>query len=74
MNKKNIIFVVFMITVLLLLLTISGKKFPPIPDDPDHLSVITIEACQECHNPDGKNPLMDSHPPKFECFKCHKPK
>jgi len=74
MNKKNIIFIVFMIAVLLLLLTISGKKFPHIPDDADHLSIADTEVCMGCHGPGEESPMMDSHPPKFECFKCHKHK
>ena len=71
--KKNIIFVIFMIAVLLLLITISGKKFPPLPGDADHLSIDDTEVCIGCHGPGESSPMKDSHPPKFECFKCHKP-
>lgn len=69
--KRNVIFIACMIAVLMLLFTLSQKKFPPIPDDADHNYVTTRESCNECHDHEGISPLKDAHPPKFECFKCH---
>jgi len=71
--KKSIIFVVFILTVLGMLFLISGKKFPKIPDDARHRLITTPEGCMKCHGTDAEHFLKSSHPPKFECFKCHKP-
>jgi hypothetical protein len=30
------------------------------------------ESCVICHAPGKQAPLKDTHPPKDECFTCHK--
>lgn len=72
--KSTIGFVVFVLVVIGLLYSISGKRYPRIPDDVLHRDVQTDSgaACMECHGPGKKSALKDTHPPKFECLKCHK--
>ncbi len=72
--KKSIGFVIFVLVVVGLLYSISGKKFPRIPDDPRHRGIASEEACMGCHGQGKESPLKQNHPPKFECFKCHKTK
>lgn len=71
--KKGIIFVIFILTVLGILFLISGKKYPRIPSDTSHISVTIPAECMKCHGTDAEHYIKTSHPPKFECFKCHKP-
>jgi cytochrome c553 len=71
---RNILgFIVFAAAVVAVLYFFSGREFPPVPDDALHRGVTAEEACMKCHGPDGTSPLKKEHPPKFECFKCHKP-
>ncbi|MFA5354996.1 MAG: hypothetical protein WC291_12270 [Thermodesulfovibrionales bacterium] len=72
--KKTIGFVIFVLAIVGLLYSISGKKFPRIPDNPIHKGIASEEVCMSCHGPDKEQPLKKEHPPKFECFKCHKTK
>ena len=71
--KKGMIFIIFILTVLGILFLISGKKFPKIPDDTSHRLIATPEGCMKCHGTGAEHFIKSSHPPKFECFKCHKP-
>jgi cytochrome c553 len=71
--KKNIMFLLTILGILLILFAVSRKEFPAVPDDPDHASSSDIRSCNECHGPEGKHAMKESHPPKYECFKCHKP-
>lgn len=72
--KSNIIFVIFVLAVLGFLYSISGKKNPQIPADPAHKDITEISVCISCHSRGAKSPMKSTHPPKFECFKCHKHK
>jgi hypothetical protein len=72
--KKGAIFIIFVFAVLGILFSISGKKFPRIPDDSNHISVTIPADCMKCHGTDAEHYKKSSHPPKFECFKCHKTK
>ena len=42
-----------------------------LPGDKVH-SITEISECSTCHGPGKQYQLKPSHPPKFECFKCHK--
>lgn len=55
-------------------LSTSGKKAPFIPPDNVHSSVMTQEGCVVCHAPGKPSPLKADHPPKEQCFICHKVK
>jgi cytochrome c553 len=72
--KNNIIFVLFILVVVGFFFSISGKKYPQIPANEAHQEITEITACMKCHGPDGVNPRKPSHPPKDDCFKCHKKK
>lgn len=71
---KNLLFVLGMLAVLGFFLAISGDRAHQIPDDEDHVWISDILICQECHIPEDKMLITENHPPKFECFKCHKRK
>lgn len=72
--KNTLTFIAFVMIVLGLLFVVSGKRVPPpfIPVDALHEGVTDVSACLDCHG-QGKSAAMKKvHPPKFECFKCHK--
>lgn len=70
--KKNILFIAVVLFVVVLLYTLSTKNVVPIPSDEKHIDIKSEKACSECHPPDRVNAQGKKHPPKFECFKCHK--
>jgi len=72
--KNTISFILFVLVVIGLLFSISGKKYPQIPHDTAHIFATDITACMECHGPSQKYQMKAAHPPKYECFKCHKQK
>jgi hypothetical protein len=69
--KSAFAFIVFVAVVVGLLLLFPGKTYPPIPDDAFHKAMGDNSSCMECHGPGKKNELKKTHPPKFECLKCH---
>ncbi len=69
--KSSIGFFVFAALVVGLLLLFPGKKYPPIPADQFHNQGQDIAACMGCHGAGKKYGMKKTHPPKFECFKCH---
>ncbi|HAM52651.1 MAG TPA: hypothetical protein DCP92_18860 [Nitrospiraceae bacterium] len=72
--KNTLIFVVFVLLVLGLLFLISGTRSPKIPDDALHRTISDKTACLECHGPGKEAALKKNHPPKDQCFICHKVK
>ena len=62
---------VFVLAVLGLLYAVSGNRAPRIPDDELHAIFDDVQLCRECHNPEGVAPLIEEHPPKDQCLKCH---
>ncbi len=72
--RNNIIFAVFILAVIGFLFSISGKKYPQIPANESHLGITEVAACMQCHGPAGVMPRKPAHPPKDDCFKCHKKK
>jgi hypothetical protein len=71
---KNMLgFIIFALVVSGLLFLLSSKKYPPLPNDKVHTAIIKDSACFDCHGPGKQYQLKPSHPPKFECSKCHKP-
>jgi hypothetical protein len=70
---KNILgFIIFILVVVGFLVFFSGEDFPLIPQDSLHSGINDVTGCTECHAEEKKHPLKESHPPKYECFKCHK--
>ncbi len=72
--KNTLIFVAFVLIVIGLLFVVSGKRVPPplIPDDSLHEALNDVSACMNCHGPGKSAAMRKAHPPKYECFKCHK--
>jgi hypothetical protein len=72
--KGTLGFVIFAVALLGLLYFLSSNKYPPLPNDKIHAAITDASACFSCHGPGKQYKLKPSHPPKFECFKCHTPK
>jgi hypothetical protein len=70
--KKNIVFIVIVLSIAALLYLLSRKEFVRIPADEQHIGVNLKEGCLECHGPGKISPLKKEHPPKDQCFECHK--
>ncbi len=68
-------FIIFVAAVvgILLVYTFTGKEYPAIPSDDLHRGVTDTAGCMGCHGQGKKYEMKKTHPPKFECFKCHKP-
>ncbi|MBI4697612.1 MAG: hypothetical protein HY758_01510 [Nitrospirae bacterium] len=72
--RKNIGLILVFIFIVLFLYTLSAKKVVPIPDDAVHFDMTDEKLCLDCHGEGKENPLKKSHPPKYQCLKCHKMK
>jgi hypothetical protein len=70
--RNNIFFVAIVLFIATLLYTLSRKEFLPIPADEQHIRINVKEKCLECHDRDRIAPLKKEHPPKDQCFECHK--
>jgi hypothetical protein len=70
--RNTLWFVIFMLVVIGVLFSLSSKKYPPLPRDKVHAAITDTTVCFECHGPGKNYPQKPSHPPKFECMKCHK--
>lgn len=72
--KNTLIFIAFVLVVLGLLYAVSGRRVEPrpIPIDSRHEAVKDPKICMDCHGPGKDAAMKRSHPPKYECFKCHK--
>ncbi|UCG78271.1 MAG: hypothetical protein JSV21_00065 [Nitrospirota bacterium] len=70
--KNNIIFAAFIVLVVLLLLLLSGTKSPQIPKDTLHIDIQEEAECLPCHAEGAINARKETHPPKDQCFLCHK--
>jgi len=74
----NILFVVICGGLLLFLLNAPEETTKRLPVDDIHKEFHTLDKkeaekfCEECHNPQGRSPLPDQHPPKYRCLFCHK--
>lgn len=70
---RNIIgYILFVAVVVVVLYAFSGRRFPQVPADAIHRGITDNAVCLKCHGPDGPDPMKASHPPKFDCPKCHK--
>jgi hypothetical protein len=72
--KKWLPFVAFVALVLGFFYAISGHRAPYIPGDDVHRPLTQAALCRDCHAPGKEAPLVESHPPKEQCFSCHKRK
>jgi hypothetical protein len=69
--KSIIGFLLFAAVVVGLLLLFPGKQYPRIPADEFHRAGQDVAACMNCHGQGKRYAMKKTHPPKFECFKCH---
>ncbi len=72
-GKQGFIIFVILVLGLLFLYTFTAKEYPRIPADDFHRGVTAPSACLECHGTGRKYEMKKTHPPKFDCLKCHKP-
>ena len=72
LKNKNVQLIGFILIVLLLLFSISGKKIKPVPGDAQHALALDNASCVACHAPGKISPLIPTHPPKEQCLTCHK--
>ncbi|MBI5408177.1 MAG: hypothetical protein HZA14_02285, partial [Nitrospirae bacterium] len=70
--RKNGIFIAIILFIVTLLYMGSRKEFVPIPADKKHINITDKKICLDCHAPDKEAPLKKEHPPKDQCFECHK--
>jgi hypothetical protein len=70
--KKSIVFAALVLFVITLLYMLSRKEFARIPADEAHFNITEKTKCLECHAPGLESPLKKEHPPKDQCFECHK--
>jgi hypothetical protein len=70
--RKNIYFVILTISVVTLLYFLSLETVVPIPPDENHMDITDEIICFDCHGEDKEYPRKKEHPPKDQCFKCHK--
>ncbi len=70
--KNFSLFMVFVFLIVTALYFLSGGDYSQIPADTDHRGITDKEICMECHGPERENAMKEAHPPKYECFKCHK--
>jgi hypothetical protein len=70
--KHTVLFVGFVVIVIGLLSTISGKRAERIPDNEYHINLSDSAYCLTCHGPGQKFARFDTHPPKDDCIACHK--
>ncbi len=71
-STLSLIFAAGAIVAVLLFISSTGKKAPSIPLDKIHHTIMIQESCVTCHAPGKQAPLKDTHPPKEQCFICHK--
>jgi len=69
--KKNMVFIVMALLVVIFLYILSSGKISPVPFDDKHAGITEEKKCFDCHAPGRDATLGKKHPPKFECFKCH---
>jgi hypothetical protein len=71
-GSKGLIIAAVLVVLGLLFLSSRGRNPPLIPSDVQHKGLTKEEECTTCHAPRGTSPLKEGHPPKEQCFICHK--
>lgn len=81
MKKRDIIFAVLVVIIVLVLWAAPPETTIKVPADDTHQGLeATLEregkkaaeqVCRSCHN-DQDMPLAENHPPKYRCLFCHK--
>jgi hypothetical protein len=70
--KNNILFAVIIMVIIAVLYLVSGSKSPQIPLDDIHSAAVTEQDCLNCHGEGKAFVWKPGHPPKDQCFLCHK--
>lgn len=70
--KKNILYLAIILLVPVLLYILSLETVIPIPLDENHQGITEEIQCLDCHGKGEDYPLKKEHPPKDQCFQCHK--
>ena len=74
----NLLFIFFCGGIFLFLWNAPEETTARLPHDEVHVDFHKMakkeaeKFCNECHNPDGRAPLPEGHPPKYRCLFCHK--
>ena len=74
----NLIFLAVCTTIFLFLWNAPEETTTHLPNNENHARFMKMDKkaaekfCDECHSPDGENPLPKDHPPKYRCLFCHK--
>lgn len=71
--KRHIFYLTLILLVPLTLYLLSLQTVLPIPADDEHAGITEVAGCLECHADDKGYPKKKTHPPKDQCFNCHKP-
>lgn len=70
--KKNIIFAAIVAAIVGLLYILSLETVVPIPQDENHIGIDEEIQCFDCHGEGEEFQRKKEHPPKDQCFECHK--
>jgi len=60
------------VALVVLALWAAGGKAPDLPADPDHRLGQGEADCLACHGHAGRSPRPADHPPRDDCFSCHR--
>jgi hypothetical protein len=73
MNRRqlSLLAALGVLAALVVLLTLRNRQPPRLPDDAEHRSGASVEACLACHDPQGIRPRSPNHPVGRDCGRCH---
>ncbi len=61
-----------LVVVSVSLLPSPRDRNPPVPATPAHRGVTAETRCVTCHAPEGTRSLVERHPKRKDCFRCHR--
>ncbi|MEK7237023.1 MAG: cytochrome c3 family protein [Nitrospirota bacterium] len=73
LRKIDGLFVLFAVAVVVgvSILPTPKDRNPMIPADAAHQPIKAEQACLQCHVPTGSQPMLERHPRRQDCFRCH---
>ena len=60
------------IIVFVTLLPTPRDNNPPVPGDLAHHGIKLQKDCLVCHVQGGSRPMMERHPKRQDCLRCHR--
>ena len=60
------------VVLLVSLLPSPRDNNPPVPATPEHRVAKLERDCLACHALEGSHALPARHPPREDCFRCHR--